>query len=139
MASELGSGEDGNCTELATPLYLQYLEKALRLDHFLRQTSAIFNRTASSDESEDGLDDNPLLPQPGSPLMQVKEEPATSLLGEPSGAGSSGMLNAHSLNGVLQSEPKTEKGSLYNFSKLKKSRKWLKSILLSMTPVTVNQ
>ncbi|KAM6461060.1 chromatin-remodeling ATPase INO80 isoform 1-T2 [Liasis olivaceus] len=131
MASELGSGEDGNCTELATPLYLRYLEKALRLDHFLRQTSAIFNRTASSDESEDGLDDNPLLPQPGSPLMQVKEEPATSLLGESSGAGSSGMLNTHSLNGVLQSEPKTEKGSLYNFSKLKKSRKWLKSILLS--------
>ncbi|XP_026520374.1 chromatin-remodeling ATPase INO80 [Notechis scutatus] len=131
MASELGSGEDGNCTELATPLYLRYLEKALRLDHFLRQTSAIFNRTASSDESEDGLDDNPLLPQPGSPLMQVKEEPATSLLGEPSGAGSSGMLNTHSLNGVLQSEPKSEKGSLYNFSKLKKSRKWLKSILLS--------
>lgn len=56
-----------------------------------------------SDESEDGLDDNPLLPQPGGPLIQVKEEPASSLLGESSGAGSSGMLNTHSLNGVLQS------------------------------------
>ncbi|XP_033001421.1 chromatin-remodeling ATPase INO80 isoform X3 [Lacerta agilis] len=131
MASELGAREDGNCTELATPLYLRYLEKALRLDHFLRQTSAIFNRNVSSDESEDGLDDNPLLPQPGSPLIQVKEEPTSSLLGESSGAGSSGMLNTHSLNGVLQSEPKAEKGNLYNFSKLKKSRKWLKSILLS--------
>ncbi|XP_062973777.1 chromatin-remodeling ATPase INO80 [Elgaria multicarinata webbii] len=131
MASELGAREDGNSTELATPLYLRYLEKALRLDHFLRQTSTIFNRSISSDESEDGLDDNPLLPQPGGPLMQVKEEPTSSLLGESSGAGSSGMLNTHSLNGVLQSEPRTEKGSLYNFSKLKKSRKWLKSILLS--------
>ncbi|KAL8169414.1 UNVERIFIED_CONTAM: putative DNA helicase ino80, partial [Gekko kuhli] len=131
MASELGAREDGNCTELATPLYLQYLEKALRLDNFLRQTSTIFNRSISSDESEDGLDDNPLLPQPGGPLIQVKEEPASSLLGESSGAGSSGILNTHSLNGVLQSEPKTEKGTLYNFSKLKKSRKWLKSILLS--------
>ncbi|KAK2532322.1 hypothetical protein Q9233_005338 [Columba guinea] len=168
MASELGAGEDGSCSELAKPLYLQYLEKALRLDQFLRQTSAIFNRSISScsnsqalrqmatckevawasllniflslssyygsscsDESEDGLDDNPLLPQSGDPLMQVKEEPPNSLLGESSGAGNSGMLNTHSLNGVLQPEPKSEKGSLYNFSKLKKSRKWLKSILLS--------
>ncbi|XP_059578971.1 chromatin-remodeling ATPase INO80 isoform X3 [Alligator mississippiensis] len=126
MASELGATEDGSCTELAKPLYLQYLEKALRLDQFLRQTSAIFNRSISSDESEDGLDDNPLLPQSGGPLMQVKEEPPNSLLGESSEAGNSGMLNAHSLNGILQPEPKSEKGSLYNFSKLKKSRKWLK-------------
>ncbi|KFO87637.1 DNA helicase INO80 [Buceros rhinoceros silvestris] len=131
MASELGAREDGSCSELAKPLYLQYLEKALQLDQFLRQTSAIFNRSISSDESEDGLDDNPLLPQSGDPLMQVKEEPPDSLLGECSGAGNSRMLNTHSLNGVLQPEPKSEKGSLYNFSKLKKSRKWLKSILLS--------
>ncbi|XP_014805636.1 PREDICTED: DNA helicase INO80-like [Calidris pugnax] len=131
MASELGAREDGSCSELAKPLYLQYLEKALQLDQFLRQTSAIFNRSISSDESEDGLDDNPLLPQSGDPLMQVKEEPPNSLLGESSGAGNSGMLSTHSLNGVLQPEPKSEKGSLYNFSKLKKSRKWLKSILLS--------
>uniref|UniRef100_A0A8C9FXL4 Chromatin-remodeling ATPase INO80 n=1 Tax=Pavo cristatus TaxID=9049 RepID=A0A8C9FXL4_PAVCR len=126
MASELGAREDGSCSELAKPLYLQYLEKALRLDQFLRQTSAIFNRNISSDESEDGLDDNPLLPQSGDPLMQVKEEPPNALLGESSGVGNSGVLNTHSLNGVLQPEPKSEKGSLYNFSKLKKSRKWLK-------------
>lgn len=57
-----------------------------------------------SDESEDGLDDsNPLLPQSGDPLIQVKEEPPNSLLGETSGASSSGMLNTYSLNGVLQS------------------------------------
>lgn len=47
MASELGAGDDGSSTELAKPLYLQYLERALRLDHFLRQTSAIFNRNIS--------------------------------------------------------------------------------------------
>nr|XP_020864893.1 DNA helicase INO80 isoform X2 [Phascolarctos cinereus] len=131
MASELGAGDDGGCPELAKPLYLQYLERALRLDQFLRQTSAIFNRNISSDDSEDGLDDNPLLPQSGDPLIQVKEEPPNSLLGETSGASNSGMLNTYSLNGVLQSEPKSEKGNLYNFSKLKKSRKWLKGILLS--------
>ncbi|KAH0514568.1 DNA helicase INO80 [Microtus ochrogaster] len=132
MASELGAGDDGSCTELAKPLYLQYLERALRLDHFLRQTSAIFNRNISSDDSEDGLDDNnPLLPESGDPLIQVKEEPPNSLLGETSGASNSGLLNPYSLNGVLQSESKSDKGNLYNFSKLKKSRKWLKSILLS--------
>ncbi|KAK2507914.1 hypothetical protein MC885_004284, partial [Smutsia gigantea] len=132
MASELGAGDDGGCTELAKPLYLQYLERALRLDHFLRQTSAIFNRNISSDESEDGLDDsNPLLPQSGDPLIQVKEETPNSLLGETSGTSNSGMLNTYSLNGVLQSESKCDKGNLYNFSKLKKSRRWLKSILLS--------
>lgn len=47
MASELGAREDGSCSELAKPLYLQYLEKALQLDQFLRQTSAIFNRSIS--------------------------------------------------------------------------------------------
>lgn len=58
--------------------------------------------SSCSDESEDGLDDNPLLPQSGDPMMQVKEEPSNSLLGESSGAGNSGLLNTHSLNGVLQ-------------------------------------
>lgn len=64
----------------------------------------IHHSSIYSDESEDGLDDNnPLLPQSGDPLIQVKEEPPNSLLGETSGASSSGMLNTYSLNGVLQS------------------------------------
>lgn len=63
---------------------------------------SLYYGSSCSDESEDGLDDNPLLPQSGDPLMQVKEEPPNSLLGESSGAGNSGMLNTHSLNGVLQ-------------------------------------
>lgn len=64
----------------------------------------IYHSSIYSDESEDGLDDsNPLLPQSGDPLIQVKEEPPNSLLGETSGASNSGMLNTYSLNGVLQS------------------------------------
>lgn len=58
--------------------------------------------SSCSDESEDGLDDNPLLPQSGDALMQVKEEPPNALLGESSGVGNSGVLSTHSLNGVLQ-------------------------------------
>ncbi|KAM4662827.1 chromatin-remodeling ATPase INO80 isoform 2-T2 [Discoglossus pictus] len=132
MASELGVPEDGCSTDLAKPLYLQYLEKALRLDQFLRQTSAVFNRDISSDDSDDGgLDETPLLPESEDPSTQVKDEPMSPLLGEPSGEGNSSLLQTHFLNGVLQPEPKFERGSLYNFSKLKKSRKWLKNILLS--------
>lgn len=63
---------------------------------------SLYYGSSCSDESEDGLDDNPLLPQSGDTLMQVKEEPPDSFLGESSGAGNSGMLNTHSLNGVLQ-------------------------------------
>ncbi|PIO06740.1 hypothetical protein AB205_0049310 [Aquarana catesbeiana] len=131
MAAELEATEDGCSTDLAKPLYLQYLERSLRLDQFLRQTSAIFNRNISSDESEDGLDETPLLTESEDPSMQVKEEPMSPLLGELSGEVNPGLPSVHSLNGVLQTEPKFERGSLYNFSKLKKSRKWLKSILLS--------
>uniref|UniRef100_A0A8C5R6T5 Chromatin-remodeling ATPase INO80 n=1 Tax=Leptobrachium leishanense TaxID=445787 RepID=A0A8C5R6T5_9ANUR len=131
MASELETTKDGCSTDLAKPLHLQYVERALRLDQFLRQTSAVFNRSISSDESEDGLDDTPLLPESEYSSMQVKEEPMSPLLGEPSGQENPGLIAAHSLNGILQPEPKSDRGNLYNFSKLKKSRKWLKNILQS--------
>nr|DBA14148.1 TPA: hypothetical protein GDO54_005159 [Pyxicephalus adspersus] len=126
MAAELEATEDGCSTDLAKPLYLQYLERSLRLDQFLRQTSTIFNRNISSEESEDDLDETPLLTESEDPSMQVKEEPMSPLLGELPGDGNPGLPPVHSLNGVLQTEPKVERGSLYNFSKLKRSRKWLK-------------
>uniref|UniRef100_A0A672SDE5 Chromatin-remodeling ATPase INO80 n=1 Tax=Sinocyclocheilus grahami TaxID=75366 RepID=A0A672SDE5_SINGR len=72
MASEQDGVGDATCSKLAKPLHLQYLERSLRLDTFLRQTAAVFNQ-----------------------------------------------------------KHKADKASLYNFSKLKKSRKWLKGIVLS--------
>uniref|UniRef100_A0A8C2KIY4 Chromatin-remodeling ATPase INO80 n=1 Tax=Cyprinus carpio TaxID=7962 RepID=A0A8C2KIY4_CYPCA len=72
MASEQDVVGDATCSKLAKPLHLQYLERSLRLDTFLRQTAAVFNQ-----------------------------------------------------------KHKADKASLYNFSKLKKSRKWLKGIVLS--------
>uniref|UniRef100_A0A672J9Y6 Chromatin-remodeling ATPase INO80 n=1 Tax=Salarias fasciatus TaxID=181472 RepID=A0A672J9Y6_SALFA len=62
---------------LAKPLYLQRLERSLKLDSFLRQTATWFFLS------------------------------------------------------FCLIDQKTDKTSLYNFSKLKKNRKWLKSILLS--------
>ncbi|XP_073422772.1 chromatin-remodeling ATPase INO80 [Dendrobates tinctorius] len=131
MASDPEATEDGYSTDLAKPLYLQYLERAVRLDQFLRQTSAIFNRNLSSDDSEDGLDETPHLTESEEPSMQVKEEPLSPLLGDISQEGISGVFPVSARNGVLQPEIKSEQGSLYNFSKLKKNRKWLKNILLN--------
>ncbi|XP_069805896.1 chromatin-remodeling ATPase INO80 [Dendropsophus ebraccatus] len=130
MASDLEATEDGYSTDLAKPLYLQYLERALRLDQFLRQTSAIFNRNLSSDDSEDGLDESSHLTESEDPSLQVKEEPVSPLLGDLSREGISGVFPVSSHNGVLQPELKAERGNLYNFSKLKKNRRWLKNILL---------
>uniref|UniRef100_A0A8D3A445 Chromatin-remodeling ATPase INO80 n=1 Tax=Scophthalmus maximus TaxID=52904 RepID=A0A8D3A445_SCOMX len=75
--TSLGSG-------LAKPLYLQRLERSLRLDSFLRQTTTIFN----------------------------------------------GDITRYRPGGVGHSTH-ADKTCLYNFSKLKKNRKWLKNILLS--------
>ncbi|XP_054617699.1 chromatin-remodeling ATPase INO80 isoform X1 [Dunckerocampus dactyliophorus] len=109
---------------LAKPLYLQRLERSLRLDSFLRQTAAIFNRDITSDDSDDsdGALGSALSMEPCSvqhATMTVKSEPCDQ--------GDS-FAEGKPLNGVLLQEQKT---NLYNFSKMKKNRKWLKSILLS--------
>uniref|UniRef100_A0A673LVX3 Chromatin-remodeling ATPase INO80 n=1 Tax=Sinocyclocheilus rhinocerous TaxID=307959 RepID=A0A673LVX3_9TELE len=44
MASEQDGVGDATCSKLAKPLHLQYLERSLRLDTFLRQTAAVFNQ-----------------------------------------------------------------------------------------------
>ncbi|KAJ8356281.1 hypothetical protein SKAU_G00190750 [Synaphobranchus kaupii] len=115
MAAEPGGVEDGVCSKLARPLHLQYLERSLRLDALLRQTATLFNRDLSSDESDDEAEGR----APG--------------LGRRRGvvAGPGVLAENSALNGALLLEHKPDKASLYNFSKLKKSRKWLKGILLS--------
>ncbi|KAJ8378134.1 hypothetical protein AAFF_G00247720 [Aldrovandia affinis] len=124
MAAEPGGVEDGVRTKLARPLHLQHLERALRLDSLLRHTSTLFNRDLSSDESDDGSGEGPSLApsDPQSPLQRPKDEPL-----DPGDCGG----ESSALNGALLQELRPDKASLYNFSKLKKSRKWLKGILLS--------
>ncbi|XP_053743673.1 chromatin-remodeling ATPase INO80 isoform X2 [Synchiropus splendidus] len=112
---------------LAKPLYLQRLERSLRLDTFLRQTASLFNRDITSDESDDsdgGLGSGLSLDATQRSTLQVKGEPCES---------EDGLTESKPLNGVLlqDKEQKPDKTGLYNFSKLKKNRKWLKSILLS--------
>uniref|UniRef100_A0A3B4WDG4 Chromatin-remodeling ATPase INO80 n=1 Tax=Seriola lalandi dorsalis TaxID=1841481 RepID=A0A3B4WDG4_SERLL len=100
------SGSSG----LAKPLYLQRLERSLRLDSFLRQTATIFNRDITRYR------------QKGSWGWADRCSSLTQLLV---------CSRAHSRIGFSGCYQKADKTSLYNFSKLKKNRKWLKSILLS--------
>uniref|UniRef100_A0A671YHP3 Chromatin-remodeling ATPase INO80 n=1 Tax=Sparus aurata TaxID=8175 RepID=A0A671YHP3_SPAAU len=125
QGGRLEAGASGS-SALAKPLYLQRLERTLRLDTFLRQTAAIFNRDITSDDSDDsdgalgrGLS---LDPSGQHTALTVKTEPCEQ--GE-------GLAEGKPLNGVLLQDQKADKTSFYNFSKLKKNRKWLKSILLS--------
>ncbi|KAM8832897.1 chromatin-remodeling ATPase INO80 isoform 2-T2 [Spinachia spinachia] len=135
MASGQGSRPEAGApgsSGLAKPLHLQRLERSLRLDSFLRQTATIFNRDVASDDSEDSEDGDGALgtgPSHDPPLgrhtaVTVKREPCEQ---------EDRLSEGKPLNGVLLQvkEQKADKANLYNFSKLKKNRKWLKSILLS--------
>ncbi|XP_062858435.1 chromatin-remodeling ATPase INO80 [Trichomycterus rosablanca] len=139
MASEPEGVEASACSKLAKPLHLQYLERSVRLDAFLRHTASIFNQDVSSDDTDDddGLGEGPSLTpsNPHAPLT-VKDEPADAehgIRGSAGGGGGGGGTGCGTLNGALLQEHKADKASLYNFSKLRKSRKWLKGVLLSDT------
>uniref|UniRef100_A0A671YB76 Chromatin-remodeling ATPase INO80 n=1 Tax=Sparus aurata TaxID=8175 RepID=A0A671YB76_SPAAU len=156
QGGRLEAGASGS-SALAKPLYLQRLERTLRLDTFLRQTAAIFNRDITSDDSDGALGRGLSLDPSGQhTALTVKTEPCEQ--GE-------GLAEGKPLNGVLlqgkgktylnmlmfmlftynsgryhlmfsslpvnSTDQKADKTSFYNFSKLKKNRKWLKSILLS--------
>ncbi|XP_006793204.1 chromatin-remodeling ATPase INO80 [Neolamprologus brichardi] len=127
QGGQLEVGVSG-ASNLAKPLYLQRLERSLKLDSFLRQTAAIFNRDITSDDSDDsegGL-------EPGISLDATTHDTALTIKNESCDQGD-GLADGKPLNGVLVQgkDQKANKTSLYNFSKLKKNRKWLKSILLS--------
>ncbi|XP_026854513.2 chromatin-remodeling ATPase INO80 isoform X2 [Electrophorus electricus] len=132
MASEQDGLGDSGRSQLAKPLHLQRLERSLRLDAFLRHAAAVFNRDISSDDSDDGLGEGPSLApsNPHAPVLVGKEELDSEECARGSGLGGAG-TECGTINGALLQEHKADKGSLYNFSKLRKSRKWLKAILLS--------
>ncbi|XP_022779370.1 DNA helicase INO80-like [Stylophora pistillata] len=98
-------------SSLAPPLHVQHLEKALRLDPFLSYLEGVFRdpylSTISDDESE--LSDN----------EKELSSKGNSLL--------NGTGNGLTVNGCLsRDELRIDKTRLYNFSKVKKDRRWLK-------------
>ncbi|KAI8484720.1 putative DNA helicase ino80 [Branchiostoma belcheri] len=102
-------------SSLAMPLNLQRLERALQMEPFLAHVQGILTEDiAISDDSSDGGEDK--LPVPSQ-----------------SGDGA-GEVDQHTkiLNGVIDPpDMKEERSRHYNFSKVKKSRKWLKNLLVS--------
>ncbi|KAL2081838.1 hypothetical protein ACEWY4_021656 [Coilia grayii] len=126
MACQQDETDATDCSRLAKPVHLQRLERSLRLDSFLRQTASTFNGDISSDDSDDSLAEGPslLASDPHAPLQGVKEKHADAT----EYGRRTRLTECSPLNGALLLEQ--NKASLYNFSKLKKSRKWLKGILL---------
>ncbi|XP_035474215.2 chromatin-remodeling ATPase INO80 isoform X1 [Scophthalmus maximus] len=130
QGGRLALGASGS-SGLAKPLYLQRLERSLRLDSFLRQTTTIFNGDITSDDSDDSDDSDSALGT-GLSLDHSTQHTALTVKSEPCEQGD-GLAEVKPLNGVLLQgkDQKADKTCLYNFSKLKKNRKWLKNILLS--------
>uniref|UniRef100_A0A3P9MBJ7 Chromatin-remodeling ATPase INO80 n=1 Tax=Oryzias latipes TaxID=8090 RepID=A0A3P9MBJ7_ORYLA len=126
MASRQGSQLDAAASAasgLAKPLYLQRLERSLKLDSFLNQTSAIFKTDITSDESDDS-DGGLGTAMPPDSTFQC------AVVSGKSEACEDRQTDCKLLNGVLPGQ-RADGANLYNFSKMKKNRKWLKSILLT--------
>ncbi|XP_048586303.1 chromatin-remodeling ATPase INO80 isoform X2 [Nematostella vectensis] len=104
----------------APPLHVQHLEKALRLDPFFRHVEGVFSdpflaSLSDTDDSEVG-DLGKTLPEGIRPSL---------VNGDVSDSGSL-------INGCLRPEElHVDKSRLYNFTKVKKDRRWLKEMLLS--------
>lgn len=95
---------------LAKPLHIQQVEQALKLEPFLSYVEHIINKPAVNSEYESTDSEYDVL-QP-----MIKDEEGSKIL-----------------NGVTitKAERKADKTRLYNFSRVKKSRRWLRNILLS--------
>ncbi|CAL1526196.1 unnamed protein product [Lymnaea stagnalis] len=99
--------------QLAKPLHIQQLEAALNLEPFMKYVESVLSQnTDSLDESE---------------LSESEADIFKSSLKDND--------NSKVVNGISISkyERKADKTRLYNFSQVKKSRRWLRTILLSDT------
>ncbi|XP_076441698.1 chromatin-remodeling ATPase INO80-like isoform X2 [Babylonia areolata] len=97
-----------NYGQLARPVHVQQLESALRLEPFLSYAEKVLTTPVlSSDDSSDEAD----LLKPG-----YKDAEGNKIL-----------------NGITisKTELKADKTRLYNFNKIRKNRRWLRTILLS--------
>ncbi|XP_029637350.1 chromatin-remodeling ATPase INO80-like [Octopus sinensis] len=92
------------------PLHIQRLEKALGLESFLAYVTKVLDTPINDDSDDDFLDR----------LDGFKSSQ--------NGSDGNNLVNGIT---ITKAERKTDKMGLYNFSKVKKSRKWLKNILLS--------
>ncbi|XP_060081949.1 chromatin-remodeling ATPase INO80-like [Ylistrum balloti] len=97
--------------QLAKPLHIQQIESALCLEPFLTHVEKIINEPPTHSDPYDSTDSEYDLLQPC-----LRDDEGNKIL-----------------NGITitKAERKADKTRLYNFSRVKKGRKWLKNILLS--------
>uniref|UniRef100_A0A646QDS9 Chromatin-remodeling ATPase INO80 n=1 Tax=Hemiscolopendra marginata TaxID=943146 RepID=A0A646QDS9_9MYRI len=94
---------------LAKPLHIQRLEQAVRVEPFLEFVGKVFNSASTDADTSENESEN-----------------VCSIVPD-------GKKDVKIVNGLISTkqERKSDRTLLYNFSKVKKSRKWLKNILLS--------
>ncbi|XP_072030901.1 chromatin-remodeling ATPase INO80-like [Amphiura filiformis] len=106
--------------QIAKPLHIQRLEHSLYLEPFLQNVENLMNENISDASSDEEL----YTEEVGLTAVDektLKKEQRDSL------------KNVKVVNGLAATpaERKSDKRRLYNFSKVRKGRKWLKNILLS--------
>ncbi|XP_071833817.1 chromatin-remodeling ATPase INO80-like isoform X2 [Apostichopus japonicus] len=110
---------------LAKPLQFQRLERALQLDTFLNEVERTIEKANKPKDSKV----EPLF------VEEIGRQfvPKSQLEKEDDRIKQRKKDNLKVINGLplTRSERKTEKRKLYNFSKVKKNRRWLKNLLLS--------
>ncbi|GAB6031698.1 hypothetical protein CHUAL_009450 [Chamberlinius hualienensis] len=107
--SDVTQGEASSPT-IAKPLYYQQLKRALRLDIFLNQAEKIFATNLTDDEAT------------------AKKEGSLQFQNEENSLNDTKLIK-----GIMttKQERRSDLARLYNFSRVKKGRKWLKNLLLS--------
>uniref|UniRef100_T1IPW9 Chromatin-remodeling ATPase INO80 n=1 Tax=Strigamia maritima TaxID=126957 RepID=T1IPW9_STRMM len=108
MAASSETNLETGGDQLAKPLHLQRLEHAVRLDPFLSYVGNFFTNSTSDSESS---------PDEASKAPNFRD----------------GVKDVKCVNGLYttKQERRNDKSMLYNFSKVKKTRRWLKNMLLS--------
>ncbi|XP_070577930.1 chromatin-remodeling ATPase INO80-like [Ptychodera flava] len=109
METEVTPSGPTSGVPLAKPLHLQRLERALRLDEVIKYAEGIFAEEISESD-EDAEAENGIFTKSQASEMGIKE-----------------------INGIVttKAERKMDNKKMYNLSKVKKNRRWLKNILLS--------
>ncbi|XP_077993238.1 chromatin-remodeling ATPase INO80-like [Glandiceps talaboti] len=114
MATDVTLAGPTSGVPLANPVHLQRLERAVRLDDFIKYADKIFAEEISDSDDDTDADTG---------MYSNVQDPIASKMG------------IKEINGIVTTKPerKMDKKKLYNLSRVKKNRKWLKNILLSDT------
>ncbi|KAH8030642.1 hypothetical protein HPB51_010576 [Rhipicephalus microplus] len=103
------SAADDQPPALAKPLHLQRIERAVKLDNFINFIHNYFSTPLNDDAQETEAES----------LSDIDED--------------GDVLNGGESTTQSETDRRAEKMKMYNFDSVKKSRRWLKNVLLSDT------